>query len=68
MIIKAQARRILDVAREALAKRLKPQSYLLDGHLAEELDVYARSHAVDLDRRQNAREKRLRSIAHWQYD
>ena len=52
VIIKAQTRRILDVARGALAKRGVAEAsiidVLLDGHPAEELDAYARSHAIDL--------------------
>ena len=52
LILKSEARRILDAAREALIKRGVAEAtivdVLLEGHPAEELDVYARSHAIDL--------------------
>jgi nucleotide-binding universal stress UspA family protein len=52
VIIKAEARRILDAAKEALKKRGVAEAsiidVLLEGHPAEELDAYARSHAIDL--------------------
>jgi nucleotide-binding universal stress UspA family protein len=52
VIIKAEARRILDAAREALTKRGVGEAsiidVLLEGHPAEELDAYARSHAIDI--------------------
>ena len=52
VIIKAHARWILDVARGTLAKRGVAEAsiidVLLDGHPGEELDAYARSHAIDL--------------------
>jgi len=52
VIIKSEARRILDAAREALMKRGVAEAaiidVLLEGHPAEELDAYTRSHAIDL--------------------
>ena len=52
VIIKSEARRILDAAREALTKRGVAEAtiidVLLEGHPAEELNAYARSHAIDL--------------------
>ena len=52
VIIKAEARRILDAAKEALKKRGVAEAsivdVLLEGHPAEELDAYARGHAIDL--------------------
>ncbi|HYA33701.1 MAG TPA: universal stress protein [Candidatus Bathyarchaeia archaeon] len=52
VVVKSEARRILDEARKALTNRRVPetalQDVLLEGHPAEELDAYARSHAIDL--------------------
>ena len=52
VIIKSEARRILEAAREALIKRGVAEAtivdVLLEGHPAEELDAYTRSHAISL--------------------
>ena len=52
VIIKSEARRILEAAREALIKRGLAEAtiidVLLEGHPAEELDAYTRSHAIAL--------------------
>jgi nucleotide-binding universal stress UspA family protein len=52
VIIKSEARRILEAAREALIKRGVAEAtivdVLLEGHPAEELDAYTRSHAIAL--------------------
>ncbi|MGA2884053.1 MAG: universal stress protein [Halobacteriota archaeon] len=52
VILKSEARRILEAAREALIKRGVAEAtiidVLLEGHPAEELDAYTRSHAIAL--------------------
>ena len=52
VIINSEARRILGAAREALIKRGVSEAtiidVLLEGHPAEELDAYTRSHAIAL--------------------
>ena len=52
VIFKSEGRRILDAARDALVKRWVAEAsiidVLLEGHPAEELDAYARGHAIDL--------------------
>ena len=52
VIINSEARKILDAAREDLIKKGVANAsivdVLLEGHPAEELEAYARSHAIDL--------------------
>ena len=52
VIIKSEARRILNVAREALVKRGVAEAsiteILLEGHPTEEISAYVKDHAVDL--------------------
>ena len=52
VIVKSEARRVLDAARAALVKRGVAEASvidaLLEGHPAEELDTYASSHAINL--------------------
>lgn len=52
VIIKSEARRILEVAREALVKRGVAEAsiteILLEGHPTEEISAYVQDHAIDL--------------------
>jgi len=50
VIVKSEARRILEVAREALVKRGVAEAsvieILLEGHTAEEMNAYVKDHAI----------------------
>ena len=50
VIVKLEARRILEVAREALVKRGVAEAsvieILLEGHTAEEINAYVKDHAI----------------------
>jgi nucleotide-binding universal stress UspA family protein len=52
VIVKSEARRILEVAREALVKRGVAEAsvteILLEGHPAEEMNAYVKDHAIDI--------------------
>jgi nucleotide-binding universal stress UspA family protein len=52
VIIKSEARRILDAAKDALSKRGVAEAsiveILLEGHPTEEISAYVKDHAIDL--------------------